>query len=112
MKMSGADFRAFLDCKHPDIWPDGLYIEEELLRVNGVETEILEKTNDTDVVEIVGGSTAWENRRDERPAPTLASLARRWIKMQNELRVLVQVPKDKVDDLRKVLKSLGATVVT
>jgi hypothetical protein len=110
--MSGADFRAFLDCKHHDIWPDGLYIEEELLRVNGVETELPEKTDDTDIIEILGGATAWENVRDERPTPALVSLARRWIKMQNELRVLVSVPKDKVDDLRKALKSFGATVVT
>lgn len=112
MKMSGADFSAFLDCKDQAIWPAGLYIEEEALRVNGVECELAGQYAPTDVVEILGGSLAWEDLAKDRESPpcSLVSLARRWVKLQTEINVVITIPKDRLDELPKVLKSLNAKV--
>lgn len=112
MKMSGADFQVFLKCKDPNIWPPGLYIEEELLRVNGVETELAESYSDADVIEIISGSLAWENlEKSKNGSPgSLRALARKWLKIQSSERVVVLVPKGRISDLSDALKPLGATI--
>ena len=111
MKMSGAEFRAFLGCRDASIWPEGLYVEEEALRINGEVSNMDAAYTDTDEIEIVGGSTAWESldHRD-RPTPSLRALARRWAKLQTETRLLVTVPNDQINNLVTMARSIGATV--
>lgn len=111
VKLSGADFRAFLSSKDESIWPPGLYIEEELLRIDGRESEIPadHEYNDDSVVEIISGNLAWENNQ-ERLTTTLAALARRWLRKQNETRVVVTVPTDQLSKLADILKTIGAQV--
>ena len=113
MKMSGADFRAFLNCNDPDIWPEGLYIEEELLRVNGIEDEIAAEYKDSDVVEIIGGALAWDDLKKDRESlpSSLKALAKKWQKLQSESRVIVTVPNDKIEQLEAFAKTIGAKVV-
>lgn len=113
MKMSGADFRAFLDCKDPSIWPPGLYIEEELLRIDGDEIEELPESFDpASIIEIMGGSTAWESSADrERATPTLRTLARRWIKMQTTVNVVVSIPKKSMDQIASAVAKIGGKVL-
>jgi len=111
MKMSGADFRAFMGSTDPNIWPEGLYIEEEMLRINGVDSNLDAPCVDSDMVEIVGGSTAWEDICARyKPCPSLRVLAKRWIKSQTETRVLVTVPNDQMENLVTMARSIGAVV--
>lgn len=114
MKMSGADFRTFMASKDPAWWPEGLYIEDELLRVNGVESELdsTDKYKDDDLIEIIGGALAWDSLQNDRDKPpgSLASLARRWLKAQNETRVVIVVPNDRIGELDALLKPLGAKI--
>lgn len=111
LKMSGADFKAFIACKDEKFWPPGLYIEEETLRIDGVESELPAPDTyaDSAVVEIIGGSLAWEESR-ERPTATLVALARRWLKAQRVTRIVISVPLENVPRLGEVLKSIGAEI--
>lgn len=112
MKMSGADFRAFLNYTDPAIWPEGLYIEEEMLRVNGVEDEIASEYKDSDIVEILGGSLAWDNLKKDRESQpmSLKQLAKKWQKLQTQSRVIITVSNDKIEQLEDFLKSIGAKI--
>ncbi len=116
MKMSGVDFKAFIGSKDPAWWPEGLYIEDELLRVNGEEAELgnTDDYKDTDLIEIVGGALAWDSILKDREMPpgSLKALARRWLKAQNETRVVIAVPNERVDELAALLKAIGARVCT
>lgn len=109
MKMSGAEFRAFMNDR--TIWPEGLIVEDEIISINGVESDLPSDDDyaDTDLINIMYGSLRWEDNREHEPG-ALTSLARRWAKSQKEVRLLVTVPKDKLEELTLLLKSIGAKI--
>lgn len=49
---------------------------------------------------------------DKRATPTLKTLARRWLKSQNETRLIVSVSNDQIKNLVTMARSIGATVHT
>ena len=114
IKMSGYDFKSFIGSKDPKYWPEGLYVEDELLLVNGIEKtlDLAGSSNDDDVIEILGGALAWDDfqRNRDNPPGSLVSLARRWLKDQTETRVVISVPNDRLKDLPAILAPIKASI--
>ena len=114
IKMSGYDFKSFIGSKDPKYWPEGLYVEDELLRVNGVDKtlDLVGSPNDDDVIQILGGALAWDySQRDrDNPPGSLVSLAKRWLKNQTETRVVISVPNGQLKDLPAILASIKASI--
>jgi len=89
-------------------WPrDGcVTLEEELVSVNGIETDDLDTSQlkDDDVVILIGGSVDLGFREGRLP---LLTYFRRWVKTQNTITIIVEADASIAEAVRLAIKRAG-----
>lgn len=106
MKVTGAEFHRFYN--DPSIWTDGMYHENVVFAVNGVEVDdIPESINDTDIVSFSGGFIANDNGD---AIGTFVGLFRKWRKKQMTVMFVVECHIDKEDYIKQCVRDAGGTV--
>lgn len=125
IKISGAAFKDFYS--DPAFWPQKLsaqvavgevfhaWHEDETVLINGVQVEDvdLESVLPDDVLTISGG-VVWHDVRGTKADVAHSSLEayiERWQKQQSTDVLVVEVPKDKRDEIVAALEALGAKVL-
>lgn len=102
MKTNGATWKAYLDS-----WPDGQWFEDGEELVNGQPGDDIpydQIPNDA-TVEFTSG-VVFQNRLDQE-GKSLVSHFRRWLKAQTVTRLMVEIPKEREQELVDFLKSIG-----
>lgn len=105
MKTTGAVWTAYLAS-----WPEGQWYDDSDETINGVSGDEYEAPSipDDAVVEFSSG-VVYADRNDHE-GTALPTHFRRWEKAQTHATVVVLVPKDKLDDLKAMLKTIGGKV--
>ncbi len=108
-KTTGAEWKRF----YADItfWPDGFWHDDEGLTINGAETPEdcnLGEVADTASMTIIAGCVF------DAAGNTHASLEshfKKWGKTQATASVTVEIPKEKLDELKALIKTIGGKVI-
>ena len=107
-KMTGAMAKRYwADLEY---WQDN-FIEDDRISVNGEYLQEFDPTGiqDTDIVRILEGYV--RDGVSGKDLGTLASHARKWLKKQSSVQILVQVPLTKLEALKRAIRASGGTVV-
>lgn len=97
-------------------WPPGLWFEEEVVTRNGVEVEdffdFAHMASDDDIVCVEDGQVFMDHGdyRGSRLG-SVAGKLKAWIKRQNVATVLIEINKDRLDDLRAAVEAVGGKVL-
>jgi len=114
VKTNGAEYKAYIAETDLKWWPEGSYMDDTLLIVNGEEigddnyTFDPNNLEDEDVVVIDCGSY-YRDANDLEPT-NLTTHFKNWRKAQATVRFAVEVHKDKFDELKALIKSNGGKV--
>lgn len=111
-KTTGAEYKAYLEEKDPQWWPENAYMDDEVLTVNGKSNENdfsfdSSKLEDSDVVVIECGSY-FKDLVSE--STSLEAHFKRWRKAQNTAWCSFECPKDKLDAVKAAIKAAGGKV--
>ncbi len=110
IKTNGKEFKAYYSDKQA--WPDGAWHEDDGITVDGVpayENDMdLTKVQDNAKITIEGGIVLKDDQSTD--GPSMESHFRAWRKNQNTTFLSVEVPKDKADALRELIKQAGGKV--
>ena len=114
-KTDGATFKAFYRDKN--YWPEGTYHDEVLVLINGEdpgENISLDKVNDSDVLTIKHG---WlfelpDGRGGYIEDRTFEAHFLEWLKEQNTVRIVAELPKDLIEQVKAAISAAGGTVLT
>ncbi len=101
VKMTGAQFNAFVN---DPIWPEEAYWDDTLFRLNGEEVDDFDKIEPSDEIVILEGYVFLGGNNDTIMATTFA---RRWLKAQTHVVVMVTVPREQKDDLKNICMEMG-----
>ena len=108
-KTTGAEWKRFY--ADTTFWPDGRWHDDELMTVNGEEPPEgfdLGEVADTAAMTILAGCVF------DTAGDSLASLEghfKKWRKLQTTASVVVDFPKDKLDELKALVKTIGGKVL-
>lgn len=107
LKITGAEYKAWIasDWGHPDAhWDDYQAV------VDGVEVDDIDDdtVSDTAVIEIYGGVVLLGNGKDM----SAKSHFNRWKKAQTSATVAIEIPKDKLDELKARVAALGGKLLS
>lgn len=106
IKTNGAEFKKFYN--DPLVWVNGCYHDDVAFKVNGVSVvNVTENLKDTDIIEIDGGFIVTDEDITEDFEKTFLV----WQKAQTAVIVTVQIPKDKVADLKAFLKNISGEIL-
>lgn len=108
-KTTGAEWKRFYADK--TFWPDGHWHDDEYITVNGEEPP-----EDFDLGEVADNAslTIHAGCVFDTAGDSVASLEghfKKWHKLQTTASVVVEFPKDKLDELKALVKTIGAKVV-
>ena len=109
LKMNGAEYKAFTTAE----WGPDWYWDETVFLWNGKEVEDIdnEEVADTDQITIVE-ATIFKGSDMDSEAIDGVRFARNWLKAQTMARLLVEVPREKLEEVQTLLKSVkGVKVV-
>lgn len=106
-KTTGAEIKQFYN--DSSWWTTGVWHEEEYILVNGTQedSDNIFNFKDTDVVSISGGVV---RDNDYNEIASFEGFFRKWKKQQNTSIVVLEVPKDKMDELTDYTKTLGIKI--
>jgi hypothetical protein len=106
MKVTGAEFVKFYN--DPTVWTDGVYYEDVVFSINGVEAdELPEILLDTDIVSFSGGFITDEDGND---MGTFTGVFRKWKKKQTIAVFVVECDISKADYIRQCVRTAGGRV--
>jgi hypothetical protein len=106
VKVTGEEFLKFYN--DASIWKDGVYYEDTVFSVNGVEVDDLtEALLDTDAVSFSGGFITNENGDD---LGTFTGAFRKWKKQQTTAVFVVECDISKVDYVKQCVRQSGGKV--
>lgn len=108
-KTTGAEWKRFYNDK--TAWPEGFWHDDEIMTLNGEEPPEdwdLGEVADTAALSILAGVVF--NAEGDSVA-SLESHFKKWRKQQNTASVAVEIPKDKLDELKALVKTIGGKVV-
>jgi len=114
VKTTGAEYKAYLNDTDPQFWPEGAWMDDEVLLVNGKEVGEdnfdfdYMKLNDADSVILECGSY-YKSVADRDPIE-LVTHFKRWRKAQTTAYISVSVDKTRIDELKAMLKTFGAKI--
>lgn len=115
VKTNGAEYKAYINEQSAKWWPDGAYMDDVVLMVNG--EEIGEDNvdfdhagmDDADSVSIICGEF-YSTPGDREPTSLIAHF-KRWRKAQTTVRIAVEVHKDKSQAVEDAIKAAGGRIV-
>jgi hypothetical protein len=120
MKVSGKEWNEFYS--DPEFWSKGYYHDDDLIYIDGQNVEemedySLENVNNNSIVDIQYGFVLKDPENpgtDLRPTEicTLQNYFKRWKRKQTKTKVVIEIDKDKLDELKKVVKSVGAKILS
>ncbi|WP_349573067.1 hypothetical protein [Azotobacter salinestris] len=110
-KTTASELQAFWSSEDPMFWPDGAYVEGLTLLIDGVETGEYDDLNVEDLtasqdIKILEGAICYADGSEDG----FEAQFRKWRKLQNSSFLSVQVPKDKLDEIKAAIKALGGTI--
>lgn len=108
-KTTGAEYKAYLNETDSLWWPEGAYMDDEVLLVDGISTEDdysfdAQKLGDNAKVMIEYGNY-YAKTHDDPIA--LETHFKRWRKAQTTARGAFECPKDKLDAVISAIKAAG-----
>ena len=110
LKMSGAECKAF--CNDEKALPKGVYIEEDVYKLNGVLVDgdalDVDGLADNGEVEVVSGFIAREE--DGECVSSLSAAIRKWQKTQKLVILVVEAPIEKAAGIKAAIKAAGGKV--
>lgn len=106
MKVTGAEFLKFYN--DMSIWTDGVYHEDVVFSVNGVEVDDLpEDMADTDIVSFSGG---FINNQAGNDIGTFTGVFRKWRKSQNTTMFAVECDTNMADYIKQCVRVAGGRI--
>lgn len=99
MKTNGSEWSEYLNS-----WPDGQWMDNTEITVNGKPDEKVYEIYPTDIVEITSGEVY---DAENECIGTLVRHLSRWKKAQKMGTVIVSIPKENTQLLKDFLKSVG-----
>ncbi len=109
IKAIGAEVKAFYS--DPVFWPDGVWHEDEIIEINGVQVEEgeinLETVQDNCIITIVDGFVTNEQGKN---LGSFEGYFKKWRKLQNTVMLYVEVPKDKLYAVETAIKASGGKI--
>lgn len=114
VKTNGAEYKAYIADTDPKFWPDGSFIDDDVLIVNGTTHGSDDLTLDTSAFKdedevIIHCGSFYQSAREDDPI-SLETHFKRWRKAQSTVRIAVEVHKDKLDGLMTAIKANGGRV--
>ncbi|MGV2866392.1 hypothetical protein [Achromobacter sp. AGC39] len=108
-KITGAEFKRFYASEDPKFWPHDAYVEGMAIEIDGVECDDVdpEKLDDAATVKIVAGTVMLS---DDREISLLGNF-NKWRRSQGVTVVAVEVPTERLEELRACVRQVGARVV-
>lgn len=107
LKMNGADFKRFY-CDEA-FWGEGTWYEDAEITIDGVDCDDPDIGAITDSAKvIVAGGVLFD--RSGNDTCSFETFARRWVKAQAKVTLVVEVDKAQEVELRKVIASNGGKV--
>jgi len=104
MKVSGKVWKEYLAS-----WPDGQWYDDHDMTVNGIEDTGDEDPKDTDVVAITCG-VVYESESDWE-GKSLTSHFSKWKKSLTVDTLVITVPKDKLEEFKRIAETYGVKFV-
>jgi hypothetical protein len=103
MKTNGATWKAYLNS-----WPFGQWYDDADETVDGAEFDDEHtKIPDSAVIELTCGVVF--SAPSDREGKSLTSHFRAWMKAQTHEQLVVSVPKDRLEEFKAYLKTIGAS---
>jgi hypothetical protein len=113
VKTDGATFKRYFKDDSPRAWPKDTYFDDDLILVDGEDSgdkEIdLSEIADSAVVEIKAGTVLID--ADPEKAVAMTTHFKRWLKKQNTVTLLVEVPREKESAVRVAVMETGGKVI-
>lgn len=111
IKTTGAEFKRFYSDK--EFWPDGhsVWHEDEYITVDGVDIDgdyDLTEVPDDSRMTIEGGAVMDERHPDKEQS--FEGYFKKWRKNQSTATIIVEVPKDKLEEVTIAIKQAGGKV--
>jgi hypothetical protein len=107
VKTTGAEWNKFYSDQ--DIWGNGQWHDDVVIRVDGANVEDYETLPDTAKVEIDGGYVFLSDGMDKE-GPSMETYFRQWKKNQTTIFLAVECPREKYEDVILAIKSAGGIV--
>ena len=114
-RTSGSEFKAYYNDK--SVWPDGWWHEDAIITVNGADIDCADYDEQYDMGSvgddaIITISDGCIYKYDGIPiAISMETHFARWRKSQKTERVIVEVDKERKEELLEAIKRVGARVV-
>ena len=105
--LSGLDWKAFLDEK--SIWTGESWVEDEVILLDGKETENWERCPDTALVKVIQGTIRYS--LDKGDDADLVSTLKSWLHARQRVILLVETTKEWEDSSRFRLKAADLKVL-
>ena len=111
-KTTGAEYKAYIADDDPKWWPDGSYIDDDLILVDGQPMDDAgfdATTLHDNAAVVIECGTYYSNGIDGDPK-SLEAHFKRWRKAQTTVRIAVEVHRDKLESLKLAIKAAGRVV--
>jgi hypothetical protein len=110
VKLTGQEYIDFLD--DTSYWEEGIWVDEVVIEVDGVEYEGTEETiSPTSIVKVIGGYVVCEDGNKKYDDLTYETFIKRWLKLQTTQSLVINVPKNKLDEILAYLKLQKCKIV-
>jgi hypothetical protein len=112
IKTTGAEFKRFYTDK--SYWPEGTWHDDEEILVDGKEfphENDLMTVADAAIMRVAAGCVYEAQGYEPDNWPSLEVYFRRWLREQSVVVVAVEVPKDRLQQLKDGLKEFGGKVI-
>ena len=113
VKTTGAEYKAYIAETDPKWWPDGSYMDDTVIIVNGKEVGDdydFDPSNLKDIDQVVIECGTYYKFSADLDPSSLTAHFRSWRKAQSTVRFSVEVNKDKFDELKALIKANGGKV--
>ena len=111
VKMLGVEWKLFYSDE--SVWVGGAWHEEEQITVNGddISPDLdLSSVDDCDIITLSAG-VFYHTEEVTEDAGSLESEFKKWRRKQTRVSMLIDVPKERVDELKIALSSFGGKVL-